>query len=155
MVFITSSPPKPGQSKTARILRFCVSARRRNDQFGFSTGTELAPDLESTPDEFGPFPHTTQAPMSGDVVLTENDWVDALSVIANSHLQAVFTVSDVYLDSSGICVTDRISQGLHTNPIHLVTNDGIEGPRRSLNMNTQLGTRFSCGAAQEVLAEFA
>ena len=52
-------------------------------------------------------------------------------------------------------MADRISQGLHSDPIYLVTNDGIEGPRCSLNLNTELGTRFSCGATQKVLAEFA
>ena len=93
--------------------------------------------------------------MSRDVLLAENDWVDTLSVIPNSQSQTVFTVSEVYLDSSSICMTDRIAQGLHSNPIYLVTNDGIEGPRCSLNLNTKLGTRFSSGAAQKVLAEFA
>ncbi len=93
--------------------------------------------------------------MSGDVLLAENDWVDALSVIPNSQTPAVFTVSEVYLDSSGICMTHCISQRLHSNPIHLVTNHGVEGPRCSLNLNTQLGIRFSCGAIQKVLAEFA
>ena len=60
--------------------------------------------------------------MSGDLLLAENDWVDTLSIIPNSESQGVFTVSDFYLDSSSICMTDRISQGLHSNPIYLVTN---------------------------------
>ena len=93
--------------------------------------------------------------MSGDVPLAENGWVNTLSVIPNSELQTVFTVSDVYLDSSSICMTNCVAQGLHSNPIYLVTNYGIEGPRCSLNLNTKLGTRFSGGATQKVLAEFA
>jgi hypothetical protein len=89
------------------------------------------------------------------VLLAEKDWVDTLSVIPNSEPQAVFTVSEVYLDSSSICMTDRIAQGLYSNAIYLVTSYGIEGPRCSLNLNTQLGTRFRGGVTQKVLAEFA
>jgi hypothetical protein len=93
--------------------------------------------------------------MAGGVLLAENDRVDALSVIPNPQSQAAFTVSDVYFDSSRIRMTDRISQGLHSNPIYLVPNDGIEGPWCSLDLNTKLGTRSRCGDSQKVLAEFA
>jgi hypothetical protein len=55
--------------------------------------------------------------MSGDVLLCKNDWVDALSVIPNSESQGVLTISDVYLDSSSICMVDRISKGFHSNPV--------------------------------------
>src|SRR5277367_4665960 len=153
--FITLSPPKPGQGKAARIARLWVSARGWNCQFGFGAATGLAPNLESTSDEFGPFPHTTQAPMSGDVLQPENDWVDALTVIPNSEPQAVVTVSDVYLDSSGIGMTDRIAQRLRSNPIDLITNHRTQRLRCSLDLNPKFGTGSSCGVTQKGLAEVA
>ena len=93
--------------------------------------------------------------MAGDVLLAENDRVDTFSVIANAEPQAVFTVSEVYLDSSSICMTDRIAQGLYSNAIYLVTSDGIERPWCSLNLHAKLWHRFRGGATQKVLAEFA
>src|ERR1700742_3045821 len=155
MVFVTLSPPEPGPGRTARIALFFIGVPGRNGQFGFSAATELAPDLESASNEFGPFPHTTESPMSGNLLLAENDWVDAFSVIPDSESQVVFTVSEFDLDSSSMCVTDSISQGLHSNPKYLVTKDGTEGQRCSLNLNTQLGTRFTVDATQKLLAEFA
>ena len=63
----------------------------------------------------------------------------------------MFTVSDVYLDSPGIRMPDRIAQSLYANPIYFVPNYGIKGLRRSLNLNPQLGACSSRGATRRSL----
>ena len=89
---MTLSPPELGQGETACIVRFCVSARGRNCQFGFSAATELAPDLESTSDKFWPVPAYHASPnVPAMCSWPRTTAVDAHSVVPNSESQTVFT----------------------------------------------------------------
>ena len=100
---------------------------------------ELTPDRQFTAHKFGSFVHATQAPVSRAAMVSQNLFVYASPIIANSHLQLVLVIVDLRFDPPRLRVPEGVAQRLASNTVHFVAQYGVKIPRSAFHLNGKLG----------------
>src|SRR5215470_8103375 len=139
MLTVSSSSFFPKHGPVGGV-RFSVSNRARNGQFGFSTGIEFTPDRQLRPDKFGALVHARQTVVSDAPAFTKNLRINPLSVVPDPQSKLSLLIANFHLDPSRLCVLECITQRLACNPIDFVPEERNEIPRCTLHIHDKFGT---------------
>src|SRR5580704_383070 len=118
-----------------------VGGTGRNAQFHFRSLIDLAPHRQLPLDECGSFSHPAQAIVSLKAMAGEDRRIHALSVVAHAQSELVMVITDFNFYLLRLGVMEGVAQRFGSDFVDLVTEDGMEVSRLTLNRYAE-----SCGA---------
>ena len=91
--------------------------------------------------------------MSLEPLVCEHLRIDPLAIVAHAQSELLVVIANLHLDSVGVRVPERIPKGFRRNLVDLVTNDGAEIARFTLDLHTEGGALVGRRVGRELVAQ--